>query len=138
LIEFTSDRFIHLVKPSKPSTVGDIDYEPCKAAFQGVLGFAAFHDLQRHHLIWMLDYEPKVIPVARWVYGLQNEQWDRELRKIVRGSAATPDKVKEHIEPMLETERKQRWRKANKSTSKNVDKKPVQSPSPYKKRGHKG
>jgi hypothetical protein len=123
-IEFTSDRFIHLVKQSKPSTVGDIDYEPCKAAFQGVLGFAAFHDLQRQHLIWMLDYEPKVAPVARWSYGFQSEQWDRELRKLVHGSAITPAKMKRQMRTILASQRKNRWRKANTSTSKTVDKKP--------------
>jgi hypothetical protein len=136
LMEFTSDRFKQLVKLSKPSTMGDIDYEPCKAAFQGVLGFAAFHDVQRQHLIWILDYEPKVVPVARWVYAFQNEQWDRELRKVLHGSAATPEQIKEQMEPILETERKRRWRKTKQSTLKSVDKKPIQPPKPYKKRGH--
>jgi hypothetical protein len=137
LLEFTSPQFNQLVQKAKPSTMQPIEFRSCEMAFQVVLGFAAFHDLQRQHLIWMLDYEPKVAPVARWIYGFQSEQWDQELRRILHGSAATPDKVKEHMEPMLETERKQRWRKANKSISKTVDKKPVQPPSPYKKRGHR-
>ena len=96
---------------------------------------AAFHDLQRQHLIWMLDYEPKVVPVARWIYGFQNEEWDQELRKILHGSAATPAQVKERMKPILETERKRRWRKTKQSTSKSVDKKPAKATKPHKKRG---
>lgn len=137
LMEFTSPQFKQLVQKAKPSAMQPIDFRSCELAFQGVLGFAAFHDLQRQHLIWLLDYEPKVAPVARFIYGFQNEAWDRELRKILHGSAATPSETKKRIKTILDTVRKKRWRKANKSTSKTVDNKPVQPARPYKKRGHR-
>ena len=137
LLEFTSPQFKQLVQKAKPSTMQSIEFRSCDLAFRGVLGFAAYHDLQRQHLIWLLDYEPKVGPVARWIYGFQHEQWDQELREILHGSAVTPAKLKEHMQPMLHTERKKRWRKAKQSSSKNVDKKLVQPTSPYKKRGHR-
>ena len=122
LAEFTSPQFKQLVQKAKPSTIQAIDFRSCELAFQGVLGFAAFHDLQRQHLIWMLDYEPKVGPVAMWIYGFQHEQWDRELREILHGSAATPAKMKRQMKTILATERKKRWRKGKQNAAKTVDK----------------
>jgi hypothetical protein len=137
LIEFTSPQFKQLVQKTRPSTMQPIDFHSCELAFQGVLGFAAFHDLQRQHLIWMLDYEPKVVPVARWIYGFQNEKWDQELRKVVHGWALSPKDVRRHYERILANDRKNRWRNPEESASKTVDKKPVQPIPPYKKRGHR-
>lgn len=122
LMEFTCPQFKQLAQKAKPSTMQAIDFHSCEVAFQGVMGFAAFHDIQRQHLIWMLDYEPKVVPVARWIYGFQNEQWDGELRKILHGSAATPAVLKRQMKTVLATARKKRWRKSKQSTSKTVDK----------------
>jgi hypothetical protein len=138
LLEFTFPLFKQLVQKAKPSAMQPIDFHSCELAFQGVLGFAAFHDLQRQHLIWLLDYEPKVGPVAKFIYGFQHEQWDLELRRILHGSAATPAKMRKQMKTMLATERKKRLRKGKQSTSKSVDKKPVQPTAPYKKRGHWG
>jgi hypothetical protein len=138
VLEFTSPQFKQLVQKAKPSTMQPIEFRSCEVAFQGVLGFAAFHDLQRQHLIWMLDYEPKVAPVARWIYGLQNPKWDQELRRVFHGWALSPKDVRRYYERILANDRKNRWRNAAESTSKSVDKKPVQPTSPYKKRGHKG
>jgi hypothetical protein len=137
LMEFTSTHFKQLVQKAKPSTMQPIDFRSCELAFQGVLGFAAFHDLQRQHLIWMLDYERRVVPVARWVYGFQNEQWDQELRQILHGSAIIPATMKRQMRTILASQRKNRWRNPQESASKTVDKKAVQPAPPYKKRGHR-
>jgi hypothetical protein len=138
LLEFTSPQFKQLLQKSKPSTMQPIDVRSCELAFQGVLGFAAFHDLQRQHLVWLLDYEPKMVPVAKFIYAFQNEEWDRELRMLLHGSAVTPSETKRQMKTVLASARKKRWRKADKSTSENVDKKPIQDSPPYKKRGHRG
>ena len=137
LLEFTSPQFKQLIQKAKPSAMQPIEFRSCEGAFQGVIGFTAFHDLQRQHLIWMLDFEPKVVPVARWIYGLQNEKWDQELRRVFHGWALSPKDVRRHYERILANDRKNRWRNVAESTSQNVDKKPVQPTSPYKKRGHR-
>jgi len=137
LLEFTSPQFKQLVQKAKPSAMQPIDFRSCELAFQGVLGFAAFHDLQRQHLIWMLHYEPKVVPVAMWIHGLQHEQWDRDLRKILHGPAVTPAAMKRQMKTILATQRKKRWRKRKQNASKTVDKKPLKPAPPYKKRGHR-
>ena len=136
LMEFTSPGFKQIVQKAKPSTMKDLDFAECKVAFQGVLGFAAFHDLQRQHLVWMLDYEPKVVPVARWIYDLQNDEWHRELLTILHGSAAFSVYFEKQQKRFLASKRKRRWRNKEESTSKTVDKTQVKSPKPYKKRGH--
>jgi hypothetical protein len=112
LLEFTSPQFKQLIQKAKPSTMQPIDFRSCELAFQGVLGFAAFHDIQRQHLIWLLDYEPKVVPVVMWIYGFQNEQWDRGLREIVHGWALSPKDVRRQYERILANDRKNRWRDA--------------------------
>jgi len=125
LMEFTSPQFKQLVENAKPRDMQSIDFYSSELAFQGVLGFAAFHDLQRQQLIWLLDYAAKVRPVAAWIYSFQNEQWDRELRKILHGGV-TPATMRKYLKTSLASDRKKRWRKAKQSNPQNVDTKPVE------------
>ena len=141
LITFASDGFKRLVQRVKPKEMRDIDFDQRKREFQSVLGFAAFHDLQRQHLVWMLDYEPKVVPVAKWIYSFQNPQWDQELRKVLHGSAASPAKFRKQYKTSMDSARKKRSRRRQrqkKSTSKSVDKTQVKPVQPSKKRGRVG
>ena len=40
--------------------------------FGEAFGLAVFLEVQRQYLIWRLRWEGKVIPVATWIYLLQN------------------------------------------------------------------
>jgi hypothetical protein len=70
----------------------------------------------------MLNYEPRVIEVAMWIYGFQNAKWDKELRKVFHGWALSPEEVRGHYERILANDRKNRYRKQQESASRTVDK----------------
>jgi len=113
LLELSSGLVKEGIAKAKPATMQDIDFYNSKKLFDGAFGLAAFLELQRQHLLWRLKWDHKVLPVAQWIYILQNPTWDDQLRQVLIMRDMTPAEFEKKIKSDKETLKKRRYRKKN-------------------------
>lgn len=99
-----------LIARAQPATMQEMDFHESRRIFEEVFSLAAFLEMQRQYLIWRLQWDDKVLPSARWIYGFQNHEWDTSLREVLIVSAPPPVVFAKHTKRFNETEKKRRSR----------------------------
>jgi hypothetical protein len=110
LLELSGEPVKAAVAKAKPPTMQDLNFTECRRVFTDVIALAAFLELQRQHLLWRLKWDHKVLPVIRWVYGLQNKDWDTSLRRVLTLQDLAPHLFEKVTKRINEKHKKRRYR----------------------------
>ena len=110
LLELSSGQIKEAKAKAKPATMQEIDFRQAEIIFDGAFGLAVFLEVQRQYLVWLLRWERKVLPVASWVYLLQNTDWDTRLRRVIINPNITPAESKADDKQFQARAKKRRYR----------------------------
>jgi hypothetical protein len=110
LLDLSGGQIREARKKSKPATMQDIDFKQTDKMFDEAFALAAFLEVQRQYFVWRLRWDRKVLPVAEWIYLLQNPDWDNRLRRIFQNANITPAASKVDEKKFQERKKKSRYR----------------------------
>lgn len=110
LQELAGKPLAELVQGCKVAQWGEIDTKETRQAYAPLIGLATFLELQRQHLLWLLQNERQIAPTVQWLYGFLIEDWDKKLRQKLHGTAATPEIFAKHSATFKDSQRKKRYR----------------------------
>lgn len=110
LFDLSSGQIWEVRKKSKPATMREIDFMLADKMFVEAFGMAAFLEVQRQYFVWRLRWDRKVLPIAEWIYLLQNPDWDNRLRRIFQNPNITPALSKADEKKFQERKKKRRYR----------------------------
>jgi hypothetical protein len=110
LFDLSGGQIREVRKKSKPATMQDIDFTQADKMFDEAFGLAAFLEVQRQYLVWRLRWDRKVLPVAEWIYLLQNPDWDNRLRRIFQNANITPAVSEADEKKFQERKKKSKYR----------------------------
>ncbi len=80
-----------------------------------LFAYFAFMDLIRQQQLWRNKFHERTKPTILWIYSLQDDAYDAELRKIVQGDAYTPMQVRAALVRIAARERKRKYDKKHSS-----------------------
>ena len=110
LFDLSGGQIREVRKKSKPATMQELDFKQADKMFDEAFGLAAFLEVQRQYFVWRLRWDRKVLPIAEWIYLLQNTDWDNRLRRIFQNPNITPALSKADEKKFQERKKKRRYR----------------------------
>lgn len=110
LLDLAGGQIKTAIAQAKPRTMQEIDFDQAKAMFGDAIALAVFLELQNEHLAWRLKWGQKLQPAVRWIYMLQNEEWDTRLRRVLILNDPPPELFQKATKREGEKRKKQRYR----------------------------
>lgn len=112
---------INAARCVQPSTVTDLNFKDASKIFDDAFGLATFIEIQRQYCLWRVRWDRKVLPVANWIYFLQEPEWDERIRCILTNPNITAEELASYYQQLRANTIKRRYREKQRRRSRPVN-----------------